>query len=85
MLAFDILTLSKITVFKIYAYEPVPLNVATFQTTINNNKLLREEYSFTSNGCYRKHQDRLDLYLEDVNKNSVDASALSDFDLKSCP
>jgi FkbM family methyltransferase len=78
---FDILLLSKITVFKIYAYEPVPLNVATFQKTINNNKLLLKNIVLHQMAVTGKHQDRLDLYLEDVNKNSVDASVLSNFDV----
>ena len=78
---FDILLLSKITVSKIYAYEPVPFNVATFQETINYNTLLQKNIVLHQMAVTGKHQDRLDLYLEDINKNSVDASVLSDFDI----
>jgi len=78
---FNVLLLSKINVKKIYAYEPVPVNVATFQETLNNNRQLSDQVVLFQMAVTGIQQNGLDLYLEDIHKNTVDASVFSDFDV----
>ena len=77
---FDILLLSKIPIKKIYAYEPVPSNIAFFKETEEANKLVFREMNVYQMAVTGKPLNSIDLYLEDSNNATVNASVFAGFD-----
>ena len=77
---FDILLLSKIPVKKIYAFEPVPSNVALFKETVAANKEVFKNMNVFQMAVTGRPLDSIDLYLEDSNIATVNASVFAGFD-----
>jgi FkbM family methyltransferase len=77
---FDILILSKNPCAKVYAYEPLPSNVAQVKEAINNNPVLKNALEIFQYGITGLPQQSITLYTEDTTENSVVASVFSAFD-----
>ena len=75
---FDFILLSKIDKATIYAYEPMPANVALFRDTIEKNNLgdLITLHPMAVTGALKSH---LDLFVEDARNNTVVASVFAEF------
>ncbi|RIV22588.1 FkbM family methyltransferase [Fibrisoma montanum] len=76
---FDIQLLSKIGQATIYAYEPMPANVQTFQQTLQQNAPLQQSVRLFQMAVTGKPLDQLDLYAEAAEKSQVVASAFAGF------
>jgi FkbM family methyltransferase len=75
---FDLILLSKIDKARIYAYEPMPANVALFRDTIERNNL-GEHIALLPMAVTGVQQGHLDLFVEDERNNTVMASVFAGF------
>jgi FkbM family methyltransferase len=76
---FDILILSKLKDAKIFAYEPIPRNVQQIKTTLEANTSIKNNVHIHQQAVTGTVCDKIDLYIESENENSVIASVFSDF------
>ncbi|WP_460951376.1 FkbM family methyltransferase [Spirosoma daeguense] len=76
---FPIQLLSKIQKATIYAYEPVPANVAAFQETVDKNPRLAQNIQIFQMAVTGKPLEKLELFMESAGKNQVVASVFSNF------
>ncbi|MBD2699502.1 FkbM family methyltransferase [Spirosoma sp. BT702] len=76
---FPIQLLSKIDKAIIYAYEPVPANVAAFEQTVSQNSRMAQSVHLFQKAVTGKPLDNLELFMESAGKNQVVASVFSDF------
>lgn len=75
---FDLILLSKIDKARIYAYEPMPANVALFRDTIEKNNL-GHQIALLPMAVTGTPQSHLDLFVEDARTNTVVASVFAGF------
>src|SRR5258706_7399098 len=75
---FDFILLSKIDKARIYAYEPMPANVALFRHTIEMNNL-GNHIALLPMAVTGTPQSHLDLFVEDAGRNTVVASVFDGF------
>ena len=78
---FAIQLLSKIENATIYAYEPMPANVKTFRSTLNENPRLQQSVRLFQMAVTGQALDKLDLYAEAEEKNQVVASRFAGFNI----
>jgi FkbM family methyltransferase len=76
---FDILILSKLRDAKIFAYEPIPRNDQQKKTTLEANTSIKNNVHIHQQAVTGTVCDKIDLYIESENENSVIASVFSDF------
>src|SRR6267142_590404 len=75
---FDLILLSKIDKARIYAYEPMPANIALFRDTIEKNNL-GNHIALLPMAVTGATQSHLDLFAEDARNNTVVASVFAGF------
>ncbi len=75
---FDILMLSKLKYSIIYAYEPIPSNVAMIENVIATNQL-ESNILLSQKAVTGLPIEGLDLYIEDTDDNQVVASIFNGF------
>ena len=75
---FDVLILSKIKDAAIYAYEPIPSNIAAIQNIINDNNLASNIH-LNQKAVTGLVTNGLELFIEDTNNNQVVASIFNGF------
>lgn len=76
---FAIQLLSKIEKATLYAYEPMPANVKTFQSTIEQNPRLQQSIRLFQMAVTGQPLDKLELYAEAEENNQVVASRFAGF------
>jgi FkbM family methyltransferase len=76
---FDVLILSKIKHAKIFAYEPIPRNIHQIRTTLEANPSMKDHVVVHQVAVTGTASDKIDLYIESENDNSVIASIFADF------
>jgi FkbM family methyltransferase len=76
---FDVLILSKIKDAKIFAYEPIPRNTQQIKTVLDANPAIKNNVIVHQVAVTGTPGDKIDLYIESENDNSVIASIFSDF------
>lgn len=76
---FDILMLSKVKDAKIFAYEPIPRNIQQIKNTLDANATFKNNINVSQLAVTGTISDKIDLYIESENENSVIASIFSDF------
>lgn len=80
---FSFITLSKKTNAKIYAYDPMEVNVELFNNNIalnkDLNKDLNKQIKVFKNAVTGKEQGTIQLFYDDVNNDSVIASVFENF------
>ena len=76
---FDILILSKVKDAKIFAYEPIPRNIQQIKNTLDANTAIKDNVNVHQLAVTGTASDKVDLYIESENENSVIASIFSDF------
>lgn len=76
---FDVQLLSKINRATIYAYEPMPANVKTFQRTLEQNPRLGQSVRLFQMAVTGLPLDQLDLFAEAEENSQVVASRFAGF------
>lgn len=76
---FSFITLSKKTSAKIYAYDPMEVNVKLLENNIKLNKGLDTQIKVFKNAVTGKEQGPIELFYDDVNNDSVIASVFENF------
>ena len=76
---FVVQLLSKIKTATVYAYEPIPANVATFQKTIQDNPRLAQCVQLFQMAVMGQPHEHLDLFAEANDTSQVVASAIPGF------
>lgn len=76
---FDVLILSKIKHAKIFAYEPIPRNTQQIKTVLDANPSIKDHVIVHQVAVTGTPGEKIDLYIESENDNSVIASIFSDF------
>lgn len=76
---FDILLLSKLKDATIYAYEPLPANIAHLSATIRQNPGLENHIRFHQLAVTGAPKSHIDLFMEDTGDSQVVASVFSGF------
>lgn len=76
---FSFITLSKKTNAKVYAYDPMEVNVKLLESNIKLNKGLDEQIKVFKNAVTGKDQGPIQLFYDDVNNDSVIASVFENF------
>jgi FkbM family methyltransferase len=77
---FDLLLLSKIEHATVYAYEPLPDNIAQLRKLLTVNPSLENKLFPTEAAVTGTPKQSCDLYVETVPQSSVVASIFADFD-----
>ncbi len=78
---FNIILLSKIAGAQIFAYEPLPSNVAYFQQVIKDNPRIEKFIKLYQAAVSGTEKDSLDLFMEDHADSQVVASVFADFNV----
>jgi len=76
---FSFIALSKKTNAKIYAYDPMEVNVNLFKNNVKLNDGLNEQVKIFKNAVTGKEQGPIKLFYDDVNNDSVIASVFENF------
>jgi len=76
---FDMLILSKLPGATIYAYEPLPVNIAKLNKIISENPQIKNAISVYQRAVTGKSKEALELFMEDTDDSQVVASVFSDF------
>ncbi|UFH55027.1 FkbM family methyltransferase [Spirosoma sp. KNUC1025] len=76
---FDVQLLSKINKATIYAYEPIPANVKTFQDILQQNPRLLPSVQIFEMAVTGQPTDKLSLFAEGADNNQVVASVFAGF------
>lgn len=76
---FDVLILSKVKDAKIFAYEPIPRNIQQIKTTLEANAAIKNNVNIYQLAVTGRASDKIDLFIESEDENSVIASIFSDF------
>ncbi|MGB4845418.1 MAG: FkbM family methyltransferase [Ferruginibacter sp.] len=79
---FDIILLSKISKAKIFAYEPLPSNLAYFKKIIKNNPAIEPYISVFQAAVTGVEKTAMDLFMEDSSESQVVASAIAGFNFR---
>jgi FkbM family methyltransferase len=76
---FNYLLFSKMPNVKVYAFEPMPSNVALFQKNISANKILKNNIHLYQKAVTGTEKESLELFTEATTNNTVVASIFSQF------
>ncbi|QJW88361.1 FkbM family methyltransferase [Spirosoma taeanense] len=76
---FEALLLSKINQATIYAYEPIPANVKTFQRMLQGNPRLQHQVRLFQTAVTGLPLDKLELFAEAAENSQVVASRFAGF------
>ncbi len=77
---FSALIVSKGPVKKIYAFEPIPVNIDTLKQIVADNKLLQEKIDLQGKAVTGKPMDGITLYLDSEKELTQNASVFSGFE-----